>query len=110
MWVLYHPEKLGAGNVHENLWLLQIVITYPEKRPKMALPYSFTEQALAMLSGVLKSEKAINVNIAIMRVFILINKYVLSHKNLTDKLKELETKNIFVALSCLANQKLIAAE
>ena len=45
-----------------------------------------------MLSSVLKSDKAIEVNIAIMRVFVFIRQYALSHKDLTGKLKELETK------------------
>ena len=56
------------------------------------MPYSFTEQGLAMLSGILNSDKAIQVNIAIMRAFVFIRQYALSHKDLTDKLKELETK------------------
>jgi hypothetical protein len=46
-----------------------------------------------MLSAVLNSEKAIDVNIAIMRAFVFIRQYALTHKDLTDKLKELETKN-----------------
>ena len=56
------------------------------------LPYAFTEQGLAMLSGVLNSDKAIQVNIMIMRAFVFIRQYALSHKDLTDKLKELENK------------------
>lgn len=56
------------------------------------LPYAFTEQGLAMLSGILNSEKAIDVNIAIMRAFVFIRQYALSHKDLTEKLKKLETK------------------
>ena len=56
------------------------------------LPLAFTEQGLAMLSGVLNSAKAIEVNIAIMRAFVFIRQYALSHKDLTDKLKELENK------------------
>jgi hypothetical protein len=56
------------------------------------LPFAFTEQGVAMLSGVLKSKKAIQVNIAIMRAFVFIRNYALSHKDLTQKLKELETK------------------
>jgi hypothetical protein len=56
------------------------------------LPYAFTEQGLAMLSGILNSDKAIEVNIAIMRAFVFIRQYALSHKDLTDKLKELESK------------------
>ncbi len=45
-----------------------------------------------MLSSVLKSKKAIQVNIAIMRAFVLIRQYALSHKDLSEKLKELETR------------------
>ena len=51
------------------------------------LPYAFTEQGLAMLSGILNSDKAINVNIAIMRAFVFIRQYSLTHKDLTKKLK-----------------------
>lgn len=56
------------------------------------LPYAFTEQGLAMLSGILNSDKAIDVNIAIMRAFVFIRQYALSHKDITEKLKELEGK------------------
>jgi len=54
------------------------------------LPYAFTEQGLAMLSGILTSEKAINVNIAIMRAFVMVRQYALTYKELSDKLKEIE--------------------
>jgi len=70
----------------------QIVMTYPVKRPKTAIPYAFTEPGVAMLSTVLRSEKAINVNIAIIRAFVFMRRYALTHKDLTAKLKELETK------------------
>jgi hypothetical protein len=56
------------------------------------MPFAFTEQGVAMLSSVLKSKKAVNVNISIMRAFVFIRQYALSHKDLTEKLKELETK------------------
>jgi hypothetical protein len=56
------------------------------------LPFAFTEQGVAMLSGVLKSKKAVQVNIAIMRAFVFTRNYALSHKDLTEKLKELEGK------------------
>ena len=55
-------------------------------------PYAFTEQGVAMLSSVLNNPKAVRVNIAIIRVFVFTRQYALSHKDLTDKLKELETK------------------
>ncbi|MCL6101020.1 MAG: ORF6N domain-containing protein [Bacteroidetes bacterium] len=56
------------------------------------LPYAFTEQGVAMLSGILKSVKAIDVNISIMRAFVFIRQYALSHNDLTTKLLELESK------------------
>lgn len=61
------------------------------KYPKY-LPFAFTEQGVAMLSSVLNSDKAIDVNISIMRAFVFIRQYALSHKDLTDKLKKLERK------------------
>lgn len=70
----------------------QIVTTSPLKRPKTALPFAFTEQGVAMLSGILNSDVAINVNIAIMRTFVMIRKYALEHKEFHEKLLEMETK------------------
>lgn len=70
----------------------QFVMTSGKKRPKSALPLAFTEQGVAMLSGVLHSEQAIEVNIAIMRAFVLMRQYALSHQDLTEKLKELENR------------------
>lgn len=56
------------------------------------LPYAFTEHGVAMLASVLKSEKAALVNIAIVRAFIALKQFALTHKELTEKLKELENK------------------
>ena len=55
-------------------------------------PFAFTEQGVAMLSSVLKSEKAIQVNIAIMRAFVFIRKYALNHQDLTERLEQLEKR------------------
>jgi hypothetical protein len=55
-------------------------------------PFAFTEQGVAMLSSVLNSDKAIEVNILIMRAFVLMRQYALSHKDLTDKIRQLEEK------------------
>lgn len=54
------------------------------------LPYAFTEQGVAMLSGVLTSPRAIRVNIAIMRAFVRLRQLLASHKELARKLEELE--------------------
>ncbi len=61
------------------------------RHPKY-LHYAFTEQGIAMLSSVLKSKRAILVNISIMRAFVKLRRLVTDHKELSDKLKELELK------------------
>ena len=55
-------------------------------------PYAFTEQGVAMLSGVLRSGKAINVNIAIMRAFVSMRKLINENKELKKKLDKMESK------------------
>jgi hypothetical protein len=55
-------------------------------------PYAFTEQGVAMLSSVLNSERAIQVNIAIMRTFVRLKSMLSTHKELALKLEELERK------------------
>lgn len=57
-----------------------------------ATPFVFTEQGVAMLSSVLKSKIAIEINISIIRVFVYIRQYALSHQDLTEKLNQLESK------------------
>lgn len=56
------------------------------------LPYVFTEQGVAMLSSVLRSERAIQVNIAIMRAFVKLRQILSMNKELSYKLSELERK------------------
>ena len=56
------------------------------------LPYVFTEQGIAMLSGVLHSDKAINMNIAIMRAFVEIRRIVFRQNDLREQLKEIKEK------------------
>ena len=57
-----------------------------------ALPSAFTEQGVAMLSSVLNNERAIQVNIMIMRAFVRLRKMLSSHAELARKLEELEKK------------------
>ncbi len=56
------------------------------------LPYAFTEQGVAMLSTVLSSKLAIQVNIAIMRAFVKLRRILATHKEVADKLNEHEHK------------------
>ncbi len=55
-------------------------------------PYVFTEQGVSMLSSVLKSERAIAVNIAILRAFVQLREMLSTHKDLARKLAEMEQK------------------
>jgi hypothetical protein len=55
-------------------------------------PMAFTEQGVAMLSGVLKSKRAREVNISIMRTFVRIRKLIDKHKELAAQLKKLESR------------------
>ncbi len=56
------------------------------------LPYAFTEQGIAMLSSVLKSERAVLVNIAIMRTFVKLREIMTTHKDLAHQIEALERK------------------
>ena len=56
------------------------------------LPYAFTEQGVAMLSSVLNSQRAIEVNIRIMRVFTKLRETIISHKDLAERLSNVESK------------------
>ena len=54
------------------------------------LPYVFTEQGVAMLSSVLNSDRAITVNIQVMRAFVRLREFLATHRELADKVAELE--------------------
>jgi len=56
------------------------------------IPYVFTEQGIAMMSSVLRSEKAIEINIAIMRVFVMVARIIDSSKTLSEKIEDIEKK------------------
>ena len=73
-------------------WKSQIVISNREKMGLRKLPYVFTEHGVAMLSSVLKSKRAIQINIHIMRVFTELREMLLTHKDLRDKIEKMEKK------------------
>jgi hypothetical protein len=54
------------------------------------MPFAFTEQGVAMLSSVLKSDKAIEINISIMRTFVAIRQFALNYSELQNKIMEIE--------------------
>jgi hypothetical protein len=59
---------------------------------RRTIPYAFTEQGVAMLSSILRSKQAVQVNILIMRVFVRLRQMLATHKELAEKIKELEQK------------------
>ena len=68
----------------------QIVMT--SNRPKSTPPFAFTEQGVAMLSGLLKSDVAIAANIAIMRAFVQVREYLMLASSVSAEIKELRAK------------------
>ena len=75
-----------------NDWKSQIVISNKEKMGLRKLPLAFTEQGVAMLSSVLHSETAIEVNIQIIRIFSKMRELLLTHKDILLKIEQLERK------------------
>jgi hypothetical protein len=76
----------------EALRLQNAISKPPGRGGRRYLPYAFTEQGVAMLSSVLRSDRAIEVNIAIMRAFVRLRKILATHKELARKLEEIERK------------------
>jgi len=100
--------------LNKNEWDIlksQIVISKKEKRGgTQKQPYAFTEQGLAMLSGILNSDKAIEVNIAIMRAFVALRQFASGYAELNQKLENfmldtnLQFNDIYIALTELAEK------
>ena len=76
----------------ENRALRSQNVTLKRGQHSKYLPFAFTEQGVAMLSSVLNSDRAIEVNIAIMRAFVQLRKMIASNEGLARKLRELEKR------------------
>jgi len=70
----------------------QIATSSSEHGGRRYLPFVFSEQGVAMLSSVLNSERAVQVNIAIMRTFVKLRELMATHKDLARKLADMEKK------------------
>lgn len=70
----------------------QLVISKKGRGGRRYLPYAFTEQGVAMLSSVLRSARAVEVNIAIMRTFVQLRRLMDSNRDLARKIEALEEK------------------
>ena len=84
------PTKGGPEKRVKNS--SQFVMSSRKHRGKRYRPYAFTEQGVAMLSSVLKSERAVKVNIAIMRAFVKMRETLETNRELARKFSELEKR------------------
>jgi len=80
----------AAGHIVSNS--SQIVMSSGKYRGKRYRPYAFTEEGIAMLSSVLNSERAVKVNIAIMRAFVKLRQMLDTNRELAQKFSELERR------------------
>lgn len=101
-------------NQEVSALIFQIGISKIEGRGgRRTNPYAFTQEGVAMLSSVLRSERAVQVNVTIMRAFVKLREMVISHKDLTQKIKLLEQKydhqfkDVFDALKLLLSERAI---
>lgn len=89
----------------------QSVMSSKQHRGNVYLPYAFTEHGVTMLASVLRSEKAIKMNIAILRAFISLRQLTQQYKELAGKLAELEQQtskqfgDLYEALNFLVDKK-----
>ncbi len=90
------PESF-MFRLNQNEWKIMrsqiVTASVQSKRNIKVTPYAFTEHGVTMLASVLRSEKAIKMNIAIVEAFISLKEFALNYKDLADKLKELESKH-----------------
>jgi len=88
----FPAEFMFCLTVEERSELVQICHRFETMKHSSSMPYVFTEHGVAMLSSVLNSEKAIKINILIIKTFVKLREIVTTHKELANKLKELENK------------------
>lgn len=87
------PEDFAFNlTIEEHKVLRSQFVTSSGKTGRRYAPYAFTEQGVAMLSSILHSERAVQVNIEIMRVFVRLRQLVATHDELAKKLAELESR------------------
>jgi hypothetical protein len=89
----FPPDFMFQLTVEERVNLrCQIGTSSSEYGGRRYLPYVFTEQGVAMLSSVLRSERAVHVNVAIMRAFVSLRRMLVANEVLVEKLAELERR------------------
>jgi hypothetical protein len=98
-------EGLRSGNSS------QFVTSNLKHRSSAYLPYAFTEHGVTMVASILRSEKAVKMNIAIVRAFIALREMAMHYKELAQKIEELEKKynkqfgDVYQALNLLLEER-----
>ena len=82
----------GAAKGKKATLIQSHVVTATAHGGRRALPYAFTEQGVAMLSSVLRSQRAVEVNIAIMRTFVQLRRLMDSNRDLARRIEAMETR------------------
>lgn len=90
-WLLMRSQNVTASS-NTLSGDIQIITLSQNKRNTNTTPYAFTEQGVAMLSGILHSDKAIGMNIAIMRAFVEIRKILLNQAEVNDQLIQIKQR------------------
>jgi hypothetical protein len=122
--LLQRSEKTSAGTLinlfgrkkesTEEWDSLRFQFATSKRGGRRYLPYAFTEQGVAMLSGLLNSDIAIDVNIKIMRAFVFVRQYALNYADLKQELDNfmltanMQFNEIYQALTELTEQKRLA--
>lgn len=107
------PKDFMFQLTKEELTILMSQIVTSSWGGTRKLPYAFTEHGVTMLASVLRSTKAVKMNISIVRAFIALRQIAWQHKELAEKLTQLESKNnkqfkeIYQALNHLIDKKQI---
>lgn len=103
----------------KEVWkeLITICDKLPDKvKYSLKTPFAFTEQGVAMISSVLNSDKAIDVNISIIRAFVLLRQHLTDYGNLKDEIAQLEKgmdlkfKDIHHAMNYLLQKNKVQVE
>jgi hypothetical protein len=88
----YQLESINIGANTPSFNRSQIVTGSQKHRDPRYLPYAFTEQGIAMLSSVLRSPRAVAVNIAIMRTFVQLRHFMDGNRELAARIESIESR------------------
>jgi hypothetical protein len=101
------PEDFMFELTEEEFQCLRSQIVTSNRGGLRYMPFAFTEQGVAMLSSILNNERAIEINIAIMRSFVSLRKFALTYEELTKRVTEIEQQfpDIYKALNHLMDSK-----